>query len=199
MHTSISFLAAQCLIKPREVTQVGHTAVPPATTKTCKIQAYHDVTQTHQRHCCQNIKRGKTSEKAFVHFALLNLWLLSSTFPPQCGVIKPAPYLLHSLSCKVIFSYLSYLASPSLFSSISFYIYFTQVLFFTFPFLAVPPCPLFLPLGHTPTQATNHLILAVPNQPCQSCHPSACASWALLPQPGVAQLCAGSSGVWAKS
>lgn len=43
-------------------------------------------------------------------------------------------------------------------SSISSYMYFTQVLCFTFPLLAIPPCPLFPLLRHTHTQTANHLI-----------------------------------------
>lgn len=39
----------------------------------------------------------------------------------------------------------------------------------------------------TDIQTANHLIPAVLRQPCQSCHPPACQSWAPLPQAGTAQ------------
>lgn len=161
-------------------------------------QECHDPTQATLTALLPKHWQREKQWKSFCLFCPLEPPPFLPLFLPQYTVIKPAPYLLHSASCKVIFSYLPYFASSLLSSSISFYMYFTSALCFPFPFSAIPSCPLFPLLGHTPTQTANHLILAVLNQACQSCQPSACTSWALLPQPHAAQLCAGNSAIWAK-
>lgn len=84
-------------------------------------------------------------------------------------------------------------------SSISFYMYFTQVLCFTFPFLAIPWCPLFPLLRHTHTQTANHLIPTVLRQPCPSCHPLLTKLGTTTPARYCTASCTGCTGISAKS
>lgn len=81
-------------------------------------------------------------------------------------------------------------------SSISFYMYFTQVLCFPFPFLAIPWCPLFPLLGHTHTDCKPAVLEF---QPCQSCHSPTWQSWAPLPQARYCTASCGCTGIFAKS
>lgn len=121
MHITISFLYGECLVKPGEASQVGHTVVLP--TKTCKMQECQDVTQTTLTALLPKLREEKLVEKTLV-FVLPCLTSPFFHFPPsaiESHKISTVP----TSFCKVIFSYLPYLVSPLLSSSLSFYMSFT--------------------------------------------------------------------------
>lgn len=113
-------------------------------------------------------------------------------------MIKPALYLLHSPSSKVILSYLPYLASSILSSPISSYMYFTQVLCFTFPLLAIPQCPLFPLLRHTHTDCKPLNSKLCWASPAKAAIPLPVKAGHHCPS-HVLHSCTGCTGIFAKS
>lgn len=152
MHISISFLDGQCLINPGEVFQAGSTIVAHT--------SYQNVQNPRMPWCytshTNNIAAKTLREEKLVKKLLFVLppLFLSSTFPPQYRVINPAPCLLHSPSCKVIFSYLLYLASSLFSSPTSFlYVFYLSSLFYISLFSYSPMSP--PPRTHTHCKPLN--------------------------------------------